>query len=159
MVSAMDNLTSGVFGHLDITSTMDVYQRLAYTQIILRGSALKKYKAVLLECKQLVKYIAVDKWTLGEMKGLSTNDFWAWEKSDGLDYYGDAYLGLYKCVNFDKEIWFELGKCMRRNHHIVFQDHLKYLRNDIVNPFCVGILRYAERIQVMHDLAKQLPPI
>ena len=26
-----------------------------------------------------------------------------------------------------------------------------------MKPFCVVILRYAERIQVMHDLAKQLP--
>ena len=48
----MRKLTSEVFEHLEITSPMDVDQRMAYIQNILIGSALKKYKAVLLECKQ-----------------------------------------------------------------------------------------------------------
>ena len=51
-----------------------------------------------------------------------------------------------------------MGKAMWRNHQSVFQDHLKYICNDIVNPFRVGILRYAKRIQDMHDLANNLPP-
>ena len=44
------------------------------------------------------------------------------------------------------------------NHQSVFQDHLKYIRNDILKPFRVVILHYAERVEEMHDLAKQLPP-
>ena len=36
---------------------------------------------------------------------------------------------------------------------------LKYICNDIVKPLCVRILRYANRVQAIHDLAKQLPPI
>ena len=51
-----------------------------------------------------------------------------------------------------------LGKCMWRNQRIVFQDHLKYICNDIVKPFYVVIFPYAERVQEMHDLAKHLPP-
>ena len=35
---AMCGLTVGVFDHLEITSTMDVYQRLAYMQRILKAS-------------------------------------------------------------------------------------------------------------------------
>ena len=47
---------------------------------------------------------------------------------------------------------------MWRNHRIVIQDHLKYIRNDIVKPLYVVILCYTERVQEMHDLAKHLPP-
>ena len=35
---------------------------------------------------------------------------------------------------------------------------MKYVRNDIVKPFKVKILRYAKRVQDMHELAKHLPP-
>ena len=42
-ISAMHDLTVGVFDHLKITSPMDVEKRLAYTQCILRGAELKTY--------------------------------------------------------------------------------------------------------------------
>ena len=63
---------------------------------------------------------------------------------------------MYKCINFDKELWFELGKCIWRKHHSVFRDQLKYICNDIVNPFCVEIFHYAEHVQDIHDLPKHL---
>ena len=43
-------------------------------------------------------------------------------------------------------------------HHSIFQDYLNYTRNEIVKPLCVGILRYAEHVQDIHDLAKHLTP-
>ena len=49
--NTMRDLTSGVFENLDITSPMDVDQRVACMQSILRGAALKKYKVVMVECK------------------------------------------------------------------------------------------------------------
>ena len=49
-------------------------------------------------------------------------------------------------------------KCMWRKHRTVYHYHLKYICNDIVKLFCVRNLRYAERVQEMHDLAKCLPP-
>ena len=79
---------------------MYVDQMVAYTQRILRGSGIKKYKAVLLECKQLAKDLAGDSWTLGELKELSTEDFWTWEKSDGILYDGYDYLEIDRCVSF-----------------------------------------------------------
>ena len=48
----MCDLTVGVFEHLGIISPMGVDQKVDCTQRILRGAALKKYKAVLLECKK-----------------------------------------------------------------------------------------------------------
>ena len=80
----MCKLTSGVFENLGITPPMDVDQRVAYTQCILRGSAIKNYNAVLLECKQSAKKLAGDKWDLGVLKWLSTEDLWAWAKKDGI---------------------------------------------------------------------------
>ena len=47
---------------------------------------------------------------------------------------------------------------MWRNHRSVYQDHTKYVRNDIVKPFKVKVLCYAKRVREMHDLAKYLPP-
>ena len=76
LVIIMHDLTSGMFDHLDITSTMEVDQRVSYMQRILRMDAPKKYKAVLLEYKQLDKDLAEDKCTLGDLKGLSIDDFW-----------------------------------------------------------------------------------
>ena len=34
---------------------------------------------------------------------------------------------------------------------------MNYVRNDIVKPFKVKILRYAESVSEMHELAKYLP--
>ena len=117
---------------------------------------LKKYKAVLLEFKKAAKDLAVDHWTLVKLKGVSTDNFCPLSKSDGVGYDGDSYLLLDKCVEFKKYIWFELRNSMWRKHGIVFLDHLKYICNEIVKPFCVGILHHAERVQEMHELAKNL---
>ena len=51
-----------------------------------------------------------------------------------------------------------MGKIMWREHCSVFQDHVKYAHNDIVKPFRVVILHYAERVHKMHYLDKFLPP-
>ena len=137
---------------------MYVEQRAAHAQRILRGAALKKYKAVLLECKNSEKDLVGYSCNLGKLKELSTDEFWTWAKSDGIGYDGDAYLVLDKCVELKKDLWFELGKAMWRKHRSVYQDYLKYICNDIVKPLCVVILSYVEHVQNMHDLVKRLPP-
>ena len=58
VVRVMRNLTVGVFEHLEITSLIDVYQRISYTQHILWGAALNKYKTILVECKDSEKGLA-----------------------------------------------------------------------------------------------------
>ena len=47
---------------------------------------------------------------------------------------------------------------MWRKHQIVYQDHMKYIWNDITKPFRVKILRYTKRMREIHDLAKYLHP-
>ena len=77
---------------------------------------------------------------------------------DTIRYDGHAYLAINKCVNFEEELCFEQGKCMWRKHRSVYQDYMKYVRNDIVKSFNFKILRYAQHVQEMHELDKYLPP-
>ena len=55
-------------------------------------------------CKDLEKDIAGDNYTLVNFKVLSIEQFCTWDNSDGIDNNGYAYLGLDKCVNFEKEL-------------------------------------------------------
>ena len=105
----MHDLNSGVFEHLEIAATLDVDQRVNYMQRLLRGSAIKKYKTVLKECKESVKDISGYHWALGKAKYVTMGQFYTWEKVYGIDNDGDANLGVDKCINFEKEIWFDLG--------------------------------------------------
>ena len=43
-------------------------------------------------------------------------------------------------------------------HQSVYQDHMKYICNEIVKPFKVKILRYDNRVRDMNDLVKYLIP-
>ena len=104
VVSAMSKLTIGEFDHLEIKYPMDVDERVSYTQCILRGAALKKYNTVMEEYKQSANELAGDKWDLGALKGRSTDNLWDWANKDGIGYDRDAYLGLDKCVNYEKDI-------------------------------------------------------
>ena len=92
----MRDLTVGVFEHLQITSPMDVDKRLAYTQRIIRGAALKNYQEVLVICRQLVKDVAGDEWTLSNMTGLAAEDFWTWAKTDTTGYDVNPCLAIDK---------------------------------------------------------------
>ena len=47
---------------------------------------------------------------------------------------------------------------MWRKHQSVYQDHMRYIRNDIVKPFKAKNIRYAKRVREMHDIYKYLPP-
>ena len=47
---------------------------------------------------------------------------------------------------------------MWKSHRSTFRDHVKYIHNDIMKPFRVGIIHYSERVCEMHDLAKYLLP-
>ena len=46
---------------------------------------------------------------------------------------------------------------MWSKYRSVFQDHLNHICNDIVKQFRVGILRYSEQVQEMHDQSNHLP--
>ena len=50
------------------------------------------------------------------------------------------------------------GKVHVEEHQSVYQDHMNYVRNNILKPFKFKILRYAERVRDIHKVAKYLPP-
>ena len=87
-----------------------------------------------------------DEWTLGDLIRISVEYFLTWSKTDTTGYDVHDYLAGDKCVDFDKELWFKFWRCMWRKHCSVYQDHMKCVRNDIVKPFKVKILRYSERM-------------
>ena len=109
-------------------------------------------------CNQSEKEIAGDEWTLVYLSGVSTEEFWTWEKTDTIGYDRNPYLAIDKCVKFERELWFELKKCMWRKNQSVYQYHMKYVCNDILKPFRVKILRYNENVRYMHELDKHPPP-
>ena len=43
-------------------------------------------------------------------------------------------------------------------HQSIFQDHIKYIHDDNVKPFRVGIIYYNDWVYEMHNLDKYLPP-
>ena len=69
-------------------------------QCILGASALKKYQEVLVTCNHLVEELAGDEWTLVDLSGVSTEDFWTLVKTDTIGYDGHPYLDIDKCVDF-----------------------------------------------------------
>ena len=75
VISAMRDITVGVFENIEITSVMDVYARIKYMKRILRGPALNKYWHVLAECKESEKELAGDKLSLGMEKVVSMEQF------------------------------------------------------------------------------------
>ena len=57
-------------------------------------------------CRQLEKDIAGDEWNLGELTGISTEDFWTWLDTDTTGYDGHYYLEHDNCIDFERELWF-----------------------------------------------------
>ena len=127
-------------------------------QRLIMGPEVKKYKTVLVESKQSQKGITGYQWILRTTEYVTMEKLWTCMQLDGVDGSGYIYLGAYRCLNFQKEFWLDLGKIMWKKHRSVFQDHVKYIHSDIVKPFRVVILQYTERVREMHDLEKYLPP-
>ena len=80
----MLDLTVVVFEYFEINSPMYLDQRVSYTQPIPLVSGLKRYREVMEECKQAPKEISGDKWDLGKIEGLFTDDLWSWATNDGI---------------------------------------------------------------------------
>ena len=71
-------------------------------------------------------------------------EFWTWDKREGLDSDGDPIRGVDRCKDFEKELWFKLGKYMWRKQRSVFQDCVKYIHKVMVKHFRVVIIQYTK---------------
>ena len=83
---------------------MDVKKTINYTERILKGSALNKYRQVLVDCKQLENVLAVDKWTLGQAKSVTIEQFWYWFKKDAINGALDLFTGPKPCAYFEEQL-------------------------------------------------------
>ena len=51
-----------------------------------------------------------------------------------------------------------MGKSMWQKHRSVFQDHVKYIHNNIIKAFRIIILQYDESVLEMNDISKYFIP-
>ena len=70
---------------------------------------------------------------------------WTCRNYYGYNTDGDTINGEETYKEFEKDLWFELDKSMWRKHQLLFQYHVKYIHNNIVNFFRVRIIQYAVR--------------
>ena len=57
--------------------------------------------------------------------------------------------GSESAEEFEKLLWFELGKLIWKDHRQVYYDHIKYLQQNIVKPFKWTMVQYISRIREM----------
>ena len=80
---------------------------------------------VLFSCKDTTTDLSENEWNLRATKNATMKQFWVWSKSDGANSGGYAVTGEDFCIDFEKELLFEIVKSMRRNHYSVLQYHVK----------------------------------
>ena len=91
-------------------------------------------------CNESARGLDVNQWNIGAAKSVTMDQLWTWDKVDGSDTLRKPISGADGCTYFEKELCCDLEKSMWRKHRSAFQDHVKYMHNDIVKPFRVGIL-------------------
>jgi hypothetical protein len=58
----------------------------------------------------------------------------------------------FKCITFEKCLWFRLGKTMWRNSRNVFEEQKRYLEQNITKPFGWTMTRYTGRVRELYPL-------
>ena len=90
VINAMHDIIVGVFEHLKITSSLDLDIRIKYTERILRNSDMKKYRQVLLACKEMDRGTYGDQWTLIAVNNVTMDQFCTWDKVDDRNFDSDT---------------------------------------------------------------------
>ena len=60
---------------------------------------------------------------LWECKERHHGIFWVWDNQDRLEANGGTISGEDCCKDFEKHLWFDLGKGIQRNHRSTFHNH------------------------------------
>ena len=101
MINTVRDLTVGVFGHLEITSKLDIDLMIKYIERIICVSAVKSYRQFLLACKDIDRGCAGNQCTIGSAKNSSMNHFWNWDKAYCCNYEVDTISEVDQCESFD----------------------------------------------------------
>ena len=83
---------------------MNVDKSIKYTQWILRGAYINKYKQILAGFKELVKGLDGDQYNLGVTEDVAMKQLCVWTKVDSIEGSGDLCLCPDRCSDFDKEL-------------------------------------------------------
>ena len=110
-------------------------------------------------CRESARRYDGNQWTIGAANSVTMEKLLNYGKVDRRDVDGDPTSGAEHCTCFDKELWFESVKTIMRKRRSIFQDHVKYMHNDIVKPFRKVILQYVEPVREIHNITKFLPPL
>ena len=60
--------------------------------------------------------------------------------------------GSESAEQFEKLLWFELGKFIWKDHHQVYYEHIEYLQQNIVKPFKWTMVQYISRIREIENV-------
>ena len=93
-------------------------------------------------------------WDIGKREYVKTEYFWELCKDDGMDEYGNGIYGNYYCVDLKRDLWLLLGRSMCKKRRNVFDEQMIYVKNDIKNPFIMGILYYAEHVYNCFEMTR-----
>ena len=78
--------------------------------------------------------------------------FWKFYKNDGHDTNLDDISDKNICINIELYLLFKIVKLMRKKHHSVFDEHMRYVKSDIQKPYKLRRFHYYEWLRKMFDL-------
>ena len=97
---------------------------------MLKAYAIKEFNTVLRPYTEAVSIKDETNWNYVFMEYLLTSS-----NASGLYADGDTIVVKEKFKYIERNLWFHLGKYVWKNHHSVFNNHVRYTANDIHKPF------------------------
>ena len=158
-----------------LTGSEHTFERIGYFERLLSGNAKDKF------CKtyKLASVMMLVQWEIDvddpeQFKRLSANRTlfaqWVFENEELSEYEltlpeEEQEVLTEKLTNgnesaeqFEKLLWFELGKLIWKDHRQVYYDHIEYNQQNIVKPFKWPMVQYISRIRKMFDYCLYLQP-
>ena len=175
IVQVRRSLDLDLFGPQALTGREHTFTRLGHFERLLTGNAKDKF------CKiyKMVSVMMLTKWDIDKddpdqfraLQGSRTLfNQWVFEDEE-LNAYelslpveeqkeltAKLTTGHESAEQFEKLLWFELGKLIWKDHRQVYHDHIEYLQQSINKPFKWPMVRYISRIREMFDYCLYLQP-
>ena len=173
------SLNIDVFKPEGLVGSLSVEKRLTYFERFLKGSAKLQWNTAFVDCQKQVldDLLTVDNastirnvLTIGTRKSfyeyLKSTETLDMSRASNKRLKGaslqQAKDGLatpgFKCLSFERALWFHLHKTMWTKSRNVFSDQERYLSQHITKPFKWSMVKYCERIRELYDSLQYLPP-
>jgi hypothetical protein len=173
------SLNIDVFKPEGLVGSLSVEKRLTYFERFLKGSAKLQWNTAFVECQKQVLDDLLTADNVSQIRNVVTigtrKSFYEYLKStETLDMtrapnkrlkgasLQQAKDGLatpgFKCLSFERALWFHMHKTMWTKSRNVFSDQERYLSQHITKPFKWSMVKYCERIRELYDSLQYLPP-